>query len=260
MIQRALEYLANLGQAAKTPRIISDNRLDQTHQFYVNHANGEKMEAVDIPPPPRHHAAASLAGFADLFQRYTAAGTSYPVFAAGGSVISIIDDADCQYRENTIALQMTQSDEFETLCALRNDRTLKPHAAFILHLRTELAGCVPADLIKQLSQIKQGTGSNADASVSQGKETFGRSAFAAVHPNAGEIPEDVDVMIQVYDQEIASTAHVICALVINPSEMTFGLIPKAGQLDKARNTADQAICQWLRESLGDEAEVIHGQP
>ena len=256
MIVEALEHLDQLARQAAIPTIVNAGKGWQ-HHYHISYAG--HLERIDFPPEPRRIEAYSLSAFAKLVRHYAPPGC--PVFVGRGAATAIMDDEPDAYRDQRITLNLQTSAEFSILQRLRTARTPHRQAEFINLLRVDLAGCVSPDLIASLRQLRQSTTGDTEGEVKQGRESLGRAVMAQVSTKTGELPEDVDVTVNVYETEPESSAVIACVLAVNPTDLTFALIPKAGQLEAAEQHADESIAQTLAASLAEhKALVFLGTP
>jgi hypothetical protein len=255
MIEAALKYLTSLADAARAARTFTSP--DKHAQGYYLQTPEGQTNWIPATIPPRAHRAASLTGFADLYKRYGLPAAA-PIFFAAGRAVAIIDDAEL--RASSLTYSVPLSHQFTTVEELTAEEPLRKQREFINLLRIDLANCVDADLIAQLRSLRHNTTAGTTATTQQGKESLGRSVLAALVTEAGDLPEDVTITIPVYEAETASLQAITCALIVNTEDMSFGLIPKAGELTRAKIAADQEIIRVLSAAIGTEVPIIHAQP
>lgn len=127
---------------------------------------------------------------------------------------------------------------------------------FVRLLRIDLRGCFAAypTLLSMVRNLRwTGTQFN-DGAVSHGRESLGRAIEAQVS-GADSIPEEITVTVPFWRQFPCSVS-IACAIEILPQEQSFRLTPYPNEIDKATETALDALAAAL-ESKNEHWPAIY---
>ena len=256
MIQEAIQKIEELVKAGTKPVAFHPD-CEPSHMYWLCHDG--KAEQIEAIVSPRADRVFSLEALATLLVRCRAVDGEPVVYVGRGSVTAVVNDNGS--RRERLKLDLPSSSEFETLVKMGSDRESADQGEFVNQLRIDLAGCIEPDIIELFRQIRATGDSEASGEIATGRESMGRRIRAEVQAGGRSIPDEIEVAVYVY-RDLASSEYrmkLSCAVVVNCQEMTFALIPKAGELERVQRETDQYIVGDLQNRLPGTC-VLLGRP
>ena len=250
------ETLELIQQTAVRARGLDVVPVDQEprHVYYLRQADGE-LKRCEAAVEPRDHELYSLD---DVVAAVKLWGGDAPVVFCGRQGIRVAL-GDLGARRDTLQMTLEYSEQFVRLESVSEQPMMQK--GFLDLLRIELFGCVPAEFVLQIRNLKFGKHVDGTGVIGDSKESLGQQVQREILTGGAELPSGVTVTTGVYKDLIgqAPPAAIECALRLDLSELTLTLVPKAGELNRAVREADA----WLRDYLANrlpDVTVLCGRP
>lgn len=238
MLQEAIQKIQDLAQAANAPRQPAVFTLPGVlNKVFTADKEGDvKERTTDVDP--RVHTLTDLDDLVAATKAYSPNLAS--IWIGSAQVVAILDDGG--YRQSRLVFPLAVSKPLrwiETNCGERVSTFNQMQ--FIHALRTDLARALEGNpLLGQVRVMRFTSKSEAEASITQGRESMGRQIERAA-TGAGELPEKVIVAVPVYDQLPKPLYPIECVLVVNTDKESFGLQSLPGEVLNAYQQAQAQI-------------------
>ncbi len=241
MIKDALQYLfrqAELGvEAAKR----WDFRVDQTpgkrHQSMRTVVDGDGQVETNIfehEPPPRRVDIGSIDHIGDYIAYAKGnLGAAQPVVWIGDSdIVVTLDDSPGSHREETATCRLKFTEQFNRLQELADQSFTSKQLIRLLRVTFAVCGTdYSLALLKCARHITAVTQTGGNVTAHHGDESIERSVKSNMISQAGEIPENIFLRVQIFDDPALDAEHLIpVAVVTDPKEMSFELVPDASKV------------------------------
>lgn len=227
--------------------------------YYLHNSLTGVTERKQALPGPRRYKVYNLTDLAAAVKAWEKGGA---VVLIGTASIDAVMDERQRYEQWSDKIQMhlratmqyTQALELQVCPQWMGQRK------FIDWLRIHMAGTVERetiDLFRQLKSSSQGAGA---AEVQTGKESVARSVHKELK-GATDLPEEITLKLSLYE-ELADEVYVQpvrCALSISLDEMSFCLMPLAGELTKALRNVQALVQGELDAACGEKTLVLCGE-
>jgi len=245
MIAEAIDRLQKLFQESQVASTFHPP-AEPEHVYYLVQ-NGQADRRVAEPPPRANVMFSPLdlvkyLGF--VLGQYK---TDAAIFVGRGLVTAVLNERGD--RRDQIIQNLALGHAFIALRGRELQRTGMTHRAFLQLLRIDLAGCIDGDSVELFRSLKLSTSGNTESSIRSGKESLGKAVASEALLSGKPIPEELPVALCVYEDLPDRRQVVKCAVVSDLQEMTFALIPLAGELDRAQRETDTEIAEGLRQLL-----------
>lgn len=186
-------------------------------------------------------------------------GSKPVVWYSEKGVTVVIDD---DKRRDLAKLNLRKTPQVLSLQKLEEDKPKLSQRDFIRLLKVDLSPCFQEDkrLLTAVRNVNFRTGSEVRGNLQHGKESLGRDIeTAAVSQGAEDIPEEVVLQVQVFDDPFLSDESwdVRCAVEVLPQEGAFQLIPLPMQIRGAIDLELKAIAVFLAGEC--DRPVFHGE-
>jgi hypothetical protein len=254
MIADALKAFAeNVARSLKPERLQTSDPYAE--RFVIN----GKVETVDVPPPPRNHAAGSLDEIIALANRFKASACygEPAVWYDHASVVLVIDDEDdegCDARRLSRAtLTLEPSDVWQTIVTLRKNpgAAWLEHGPFLRLLRIDLAGTQgQTPLAARVAKVRFENGAVTTAErVANKGESLGREIISKVGTDV-DLPDAVTLSAPVYKTPGETERRPVrCSFEVDPGHETFRLMPLPDEIEHVRYLAISSIRDRLEKGL-----------
>jgi len=258
MIEQAINKIQELTRA----QVVQVDAEPKHVYFFAQNGELTRHEAAQPPRKDELYTLESLLGMLKRELNGVDLTINQPTIYVGrDGVVALLSAAN---RRERFTLPLPQSREYHTLKNLAEGRAAMKHRDFVNLLRIDLAGCVEPDVIKLFSEIKVAANGENESAIRVGKESIGRRATAAALGAGHELPEDITVTLAIY-RDLTMPKYqvpVVCALVTDLQEMTFRLIPKAGQLEAAERAVGDELIGSLEAAFASYTGllVVQGSP
>jgi hypothetical protein len=234
---------------------------DGRHQ-YVDLSGTGQWELVEVPPPPRNHMVETvedLIALAKYAQGFSGDDGGPSVWHDEKLIVLAWQDGDVRDRAS---MPLRFSPQFELLKKLSAAAQPLTHRELVQLLRVDLAGTTPPGLLNSVKQIKFMRNEEGHSTVSNGSESLGRSVEAEVRSTLDEIPEQVNLSIQVYLNQGENDQRwpVVCDLQADVQTQRFVFRALPGEIEQAILWHQGTIRQRLQMGVGESVPVYAGRP
>lgn len=195
-----------------------------------------------------------------------AAGTleAHPTLWIGRDGIRVImDDADRSSPVPLIYYQFRKTPEYLRLLSLHSRPEAFEQKAFIRMLRTELWDCLDFNsresLLRNLKQLISSERGSGKSVVGAGRESYGREIEMSVSSTLGDIPETLELSVQLFQDSSLTGRRVIeCDLEISPDSFRFQLTPLASKMESVLEDELQGMIGLLQANLSADTPMFRG--
>lgn len=166
----------------------------------------------------------------------------------------VVDKAN---RWARVLVNFTRCDRFESLVELRQKSFTPPEAVHFLRFRLE---CPEQHVVDSLRRIDFHRKSDGSSVIEHGKESLGRAVEAEVQ-QADQVPESFFINLPIWmNPGFQFEGQVEIGIQLQPNEQRVRFIPSLDGIRLAEfNVVSQTI-EALREKLGNNGDVYHGDP
>jgi hypothetical protein len=214
--------------------------------------------ARPLPPKHRDHKVFDIDSLLDLADKNGAKddGGSYAViWHSEEAVVAVLNDAE---RRDFATLKLEYSKAFAALRKLNTPSTFD-QPAFVRLLKTDLAACVPGDLLAAVRSLKFIRNEEGKSELKHGESSLGRSVESKI-TGAGAIPETFIVSTNVYANALQDeTREVAVAIDIDMEAHQFCLSVIGDGLSNAVLETQEALSGRLMEG-NENRRVLFGKP
>lgn len=248
-----------IGQASgnKPPIEVFGGRFPKNKMLVWNHET-KKMEEIAVPPPSRLYKAAEVEDLNRLVNEFASrakdAAERTFVWVSNGHVDVVLSETSD--RLDRVVLQYKPTDAFKGLQEI-NGKVLN-QKNLIEALRTKIDGeYSPANLLATVRKIKFKQDSSGSSEVGAGRASMGRSIESEVAGLTDPIPEDIAITVPVYDDLVneyggVHQAMIRCSLDVDPTEQSFRITAKAGEVSCALSDADRLIINRINAGVNKD--------
>ena len=251
---QAIESIRELAVAAARDEIVQPGFFPPG-KFYLRDKDGS-LALKEAPVAPRNYKLNTIDDFTDAVKKF-GENEHAVVFCSGcGLVCSLDEDTDRLHR---LRMPLTLTDEFQFLQHLRAARAGLKQKSFISLLRIDLARACDVALVDSFRHLKFNKTKDGTSIVKPGNEAMSAELKLEVLIDGKQIPDSCALSIQVYDQVgDVQMQRVNCAIETDLEELTFTLIPLAGELEEAQRKVDEEIRKRVAVLLDGFAPVFCG--
>ena len=248
MIVDALKWLYDVSVCAEGPNVTKPPG-EPAHVYILD---GQRMFAS---PEPRAHEAFSLDAIVQFAQR-----EQNPVvwYNDGGATV-ILDDST---RRDRCTLVFDRSAQLATISGWGAKSPPMEQAQLLLLLRTLFKYNLQQapKLLDILKSIRFTSGKLVDSTALKNKSSISRSIEEEV-TGVERLPDDFMLNVPIFAPPFnAMEGAIEVALEADAASETFTLYPLPGAIESAVELAVQTIGARLREALGKDVMICHGQP
>jgi hypothetical protein len=231
-------------------------------EFAAVKPNGEfEMMTPEQRPPDRRHKLLSIEELSAYIEYAKGTLQATPVvYYSPDGIAVVLNDGTESLRADTATIELKPTKAHTTL-KQSADKWLQ-QKDFIRLLRISLADCLGEDgaqLVKVLRLVNFKGGSSGFGKVEHGRESMGKDIEDEVTSDAGPIPEQVTLLVRLYeDRGLQTRFPVRCAVEINSREALFNLSPLAGSIEAAVDEQMSAIGSLIDQAT--DCPVFYGTP
>ncbi len=261
MIEQAISKIADMARG-QLPQFVKVPGIEN-EMFLVN-CDGTSQR-LPTSMPPRNHTVFDVEAMATYCFAVYEAGTNHVViWYSRTGVVAILNDDDRRDQRVRLPLAMTQ--QFKTVEMLATHKPNKDQRAMLTLLRNDLSGCLDLcpGLVSTLRGVNWKATAEESSEIRQGKASLSKSQMAQLSGLA-DIPEDVTLSVPIFEgHNIRSQVH--CTLDVDADNKVFILRPKAGEIEMAMRSAEQALGDLLATKMSgagmssDSFGLHYGQP
>lgn len=257
MIAEAIQAVTEMANRAQEARVV--HLPQEADDVYLLQKPDGTVERRIAEPAPRNYQLFTLYDLAVAIREIPA--RDRRVVFVGRSQVSVsLDEAGA--RREWLRMRLPLSHEYKALKNCEALRTPLGQRAFVSMLRIDLAACVPADFVDVFRGLKCESKQTASSEVRPSRESLGREVLTEVKAGGKDLPEEVQVRVCVYRDLTDPEFHrvVRCVVQTDLQEMTFALIPVAGELERAQRETDELIRGQIEDTATADVLVLCGNP
>lgn len=222
-------------------------------------SNGE-FKRVTAEPQPRHVGLGSV----DQVIPYSVLasgemGGKPGIYFDERQVVCIVDDSLPSHRSDRATVMLLHTPEFALIGTLDNETYTQKE--FVSLLRVDLADCrtpTISQLIAASKAIDFSSQTSGHKHVEHGRESIGLDIKNEVRSKAGDIPEEVELEVRIFQDRALSQRHTIrCQVEVDARGGMFRLTPLPADLRQAMDRDMQYLETMLQAA---SCPVIYGQP
>lgn len=215
-------------------------------------------------PPDRRHYLASVAEVGPFVEYATKELSAKPVIWYAPCGVSIVlDDAPESLRADQVGVKFRKTKAMERLEVLAEGETWLGQKAFLRMLRVTFGDCLQEEgeqLLRLLKLVTFKSSNEGYSKAEMGRESIGRDVEHELKAEAGQIPEQITLLVRPLDDPALTVRYPVrCAVEISLPEVTFTLIPTAESLERVLADAMDALCTMLEAQCGG-VPIFHGLP
>lgn len=183
--------------------------------------------------------------------------------------VTLIMDDD-ELRVNSVTLDLETTEAWRAMAGLEKSCQKMDHRTFMSLLRFVICPLmelhVAAALLEAAKVIDFGGVSSGTSAQSRNQSGFGLDIQNSVKARAGEIPDEVTVMVSVYtDPLLAERWPLKLNIEIDPVSRTFKVLPAMDELPRVMRQVQDTLSRILHTFAGagtsqHMATVFHGSP
>lgn len=258
MLAEFVKTLCSISDEAAGAKVVQIPGMPR-HLQYVHYPGQLDLKKIPVPAEPRSYKSFTLNDLIEAAKHFAGGEQPLVVFCGRGNVTAVLDEEE--ERRERLNFPLPKSHEFVKLEVCEARREPFAQKGFIKLLRIDLAGAVDQGLLASVRDLKFRKTEGGHAKVDTGKESMGLDIEREVMCSGALPPDETTLTLSVYRDlpEGELKQQVKCAVDLDVSEMTFTLIPLAGELEKAQRETDAAIKQRISAGLPD-AKVFCGAP
>lgn len=248
MLKDALEFI--FGQANNAANPTPSTRMLGPRTRIVSLEGEESTETLE--PPLVKRTAETLGCVGELSEKYGKAPAAY-VNESGITVV--LDNED---RLEAVRMQFQFSDPYKALLSLEDGMAQR---ALVKVLRTTLAGCVDHEgFLAIVRQLEFDVNRGARADLKHTKESMGRSVEKEVRANAGEMPEEIRIVVPLFTvpHDVPTEITLMCAVTLDIDNERIGIAPTGDSLAREQKRVMTEIVSRLDALMPDESLVVFG--
>lgn len=253
MLAEMIKSITDLSQNQEHLRLLFASEKSKTYD-----RKGTVL-TVDLPIPARRHRVTDLESLVAAVEDM-AEGLRPSIWVSEDQIVAVLDDGPNSHRLDVVSMSLELSPFFATL---RAAKTLDQKQMVEL-FRHDLCGTTidPLNTLSLLRNLRFTVNSEQTGTFTAGSAAMGKSVLAEVTGESA-LPETVTVEFAPYPalRDVVDCVSVItCTLFAYPHEGKLRLVPRPGEIEAAKMTAQHAVKEWISSNQSGTTPVYLGTP
>lgn len=251
MLTEAIQKIVHLADEARKP-IVEPVPHDTRH---VRVLLNERVEFVEIPPPPLDNVVYSLDALVGVIRDTKGGNGLAGVWHSDAAITAQFLNPSNEDRRDRVSLPLTYTPGFHKILELAARPCRLDQATFLRLLRFTL-GVDPA-VVALFRKMDWSSSAAASGNVTFGASRMGKSIEAEVQ-GMDQLPEEILVATRVFIERLGQpTARVRCWVDLDVHAQSIALVPDQESIEEARDL----MHDYLQTVLSKELEsVYYGTP
>lgn len=250
VLAEAIKEIKSLAQQLEQAQYPKVQKAESEPDGYYRLVSSGKVELVKAQPDWHCEVLdtpEAMVAFAEA-----AKGERSVLFCDDDGVVFVYDQAD---RRDTASLKLTETEQF---AFLTKEPPRLTHKDAYRTLRVLFDGCLTEkSMLDWLKTTKFEVNKGIVSTVQQGRDSLGRTVDAACSGNGASNPEELTLVVPVYNELPTFKCVIRCFFDILAEEAMFRILPYAGQVRAAR---DLTLKQIMSLMAPVEIPVYQGKP